>query len=210
MIELRPEDVITTDEELRAIVPGPGQLVLRKELTTLDEHARRFIARSPFLVLASTAVSGRADASPRGDPPGFVRVLDATTLFVPERPGNRRLDTLRNVLANPQVGILFLVPGMTETLRVNGRASIVRAPALLAAAEVSGRRPTLGLLVEVQEVFFHCSRAFLRGGVWDHERWPATDDMPSLGTVLADQARIDGLSAEELDEDLAESDRRLY
>ena len=151
----------------------------------LNELTRRFVEVSPFVCLATSAPDGTCDVTPRGDPPGFVRILDDRTLLMPERPGNRLADSLRNILGNPRLGLLFVVPGVTDTLRVNGRASIVDDPELLAPCAVEGKTPALGLLIEVEEVFTHCSKAFLRAQLWDPERYVDRSELPSPGAIMA-------------------------
>ena len=139
---------------------------MKKCIPSLDRHCREFIERSPFLCIGTSGAGGRADVSPRGDPPGFVQVLDDNTLFIPDRPGNNRLDTMTNIIENPNVGLLFLVPGFDDTLRVNGRATIVRDEALAQAAVVNGKEPKVGIRVEVEEAFLHCAKAFKRSRLW--------------------------------------------
>ena len=181
-------DLVTSVEGLRAIVGGePSEVARRKELPALDVHARAFIARSPFLLLGTAGADGRCDVSPKGDAPGFVRVLDDHHLVIPDRPGNRRLDGMRNILANPHVGLIFLVPGNDFTLRVNGRAAITREPALLRSLEAQGKVPLLAIGVEVEEVFLHCARSFRRGKLWDPTAWPGPDALPSMPCILYDQ-----------------------
>lgn len=174
---------ITTEEELRAFLGEPTDLVTGKITDRLNDLTRRFVDLSPFVLLATAAADGTCDVSPRGDPAGFVHVLDERTLLLPERPGNRLADSLRNVLANPHVGLLFLVPGVGETLRVNGRGRIVTDGELLAPLAVEGRAPRLGLLVEIDEVFTHCPKAFIRSELWSPERFRTTADLPSPGAI---------------------------
>lgn len=203
--------VVTDETELRGLIAPPGELVLRKQLEALDDHCRAFIGASPFVLVATADAGGRCDVSPRGDAPGFVQVYDETTLVIPDRPGNRRLDTLRNILANPQLGLLFLIPGVEETLRVNGRACLVRDEAVLERCVVQGKRPTLAVAVEVQEVFFHCAKAFKRSRLWQPEQWPAGSPLPSLGRVLMEQTRLANTTVAELDCLIEESyTQRLY
>ncbi len=180
-------DGIADHDALRAHYGAISTLAERKVIPRLDRHARAFIGLSPFLVLATVDDQGRADASPRGDAPGFVLVLDDTTLLLPDRPGNNRVDSYGNVLAHSGVGLIFLVPGIDETLRVNGTARVVTAPALLARAEAQGRLPRAGLLIEVQEVFFHCGKALKRAKLWDAERHVERSCFPTLGRIIADQ-----------------------
>lgn len=181
---------ITTEEALRAITGAPVPHSLRKELTALDAHCRAIIAKSPFLLIASCDAQGRMDVSPKGDPPGFVRILDEHTLAIPDRPGNRRADTFCNVLQNPRVGLLFLVPGKNETLRLNGRALIVRDVELRESMSISGKRPELALVVSAEEVFVHCGRCALRAGLWSREAWPDGADLPSHARCLIDHAGL--------------------
>ena len=180
-------DGIGDHDTLRAYYGAISTLAERKVIHRLDPHARAFIGLSPFLVLATVDDHGRADASPRGDAPGFVLVLDDVTLMVPDRPGNNRVDSYGNVLANPGVGLIFLVPGIDETLRVNGTARVVTDTALLARAEAQGKLPKAGLLIDVGEVFFHCGKALKRAQLWDAERHVARSSFPSLGRIIADQ-----------------------
>ena len=172
---------------LRAHFGPMSPMVERKVLHRLDKHCRAFIGLSPFLVIATAGRDGGVDASPRGDPPGFVQVLDDTTLFLPDRPGNNRIDTFRNVLESPGVGLIFFVPGIEETLRVNGRGTPTTDPALLAGAEVLGRTPRTGLTIALDEAFFHCAKALKRSRLWDPAAQVPRSSFPSLGRIIADQ-----------------------
>jgi len=203
-------DLVNSVETLRTIVGGePSELARRKELSALDVHARAFIARSPFLLLGTSSVDGRCDVSPKGDAPGFVRVLDDHHLAIPDRPGNKRLDGMRNILSNPHVGLIFLVPGNDFTLRVNGRAAITRDPELLRTLEAQGKVPLLAIGVEVEEVFLHCARSFRRGRLWDQPSWPGPDALPSMPCILYEQTG-GAMSLEALEARNAESLARLY
>ncbi len=174
-------------DDLRSLYPAPTALAVAKQLDRLDPHAIAFIARSPFLVMATADGTGACDASPRGDAPGFVVVRDAQRLLIPDRPGNNRVDSLSNLAANPRVGLLFFVPGVIETLRVNGRAAFTAEAEVLAALAVEGRSPRSALEVTVEEVFFHCGKALKRSALWDPARHAAPGEIPSLGRILADQ-----------------------
>lgn len=205
------QEAITETEELRELVGEPLDLALRKQLSSLDEHCRDFIAHSPFLLMGTSNATGTADVSPKGDPPGFVQVLDDRTLVIPDRPGNRRLDSLMNILENPQIGLLFLVPGVEETLRVNGRATIVRDEELLDSATVNGKRPHLAIVVEVQEAFLHCAKALKRSHLWDHDSQVERGELPSMAQMMMDHASPSDCSIDELEERIEESYRtRLY
>jgi PPOX class probable FMN-dependent enzyme len=203
---------VTTEAELRTLIGGdPSALAVAKEQRTLDVHCRNFIARSPFVLVATANGAGQCDVSPKGDGPGFVLVLDEGRLLIPDRPGNKRLDGMRNLLENPHVGLIFLIPGIEETLRVNGRGAIVRDDELLARCEVRGKVPTLGIGVEVQEAFIHCAKAFKRSGLWEPERWPGLAGLASPARMLFDHTRPPGTTVEELDRMLQDGYRqRLY
>ncbi|MDJ0937741.1 MAG: pyridoxamine 5'-phosphate oxidase family protein [Kiloniellales bacterium] len=202
-------DEIRDSEALRAQLGEPSDLVRRKKLRRLDPHCRRFIALSPFLVLSTADAEGACDASPRGDAPGFVSVLDDGRLLIPERRGNKLADSLLNILENPRVGLLFLIPGVDESLRVNGRAGLTREAALLAPLAVKGKAPELGILVEVEEAYLHCGKALIRSRLWDPASRIERDRLPSLGRMIADQ--VSGYDSEETEAYVQESYReRLY
>ncbi len=204
-------DVISSAQALREVMGAPSELVVRKQLDHLDQHARRFIERSPFLLIGTSGPDQIGDVSPRGDAPGFVAVLDDRTLVIPERPGNRRVDTLLNILNTGGVGLLFLVPGIEETLRVNGRASVVRDGALLDRLVARDKRPLLAICVEVRECFFHCAKAFKRSSLWQPETWQGRGGIASLAKTLVDQVKPANTSVQELESQIAESyATRLY
>jgi PPOX class probable FMN-dependent enzyme len=181
---------LTDRQELRALYGEPGERARKKQLAALDVHCRNFIARSPFLVIGSAGPGG-ADVSPKGDAPGFVAVLDERTLLIPDRPGNNRVDTMQNILDHPEVGVLFFVPGMNETLRVNGRAAITTDPALLEPLAVNGKVPKTGLRIEVREAFLHCAKALMRSNLWDPGTRIERSEFPTMGKMLADQIGLD-------------------
>jgi PPOX class probable FMN-dependent enzyme len=186
---------ITSLAELVDVVGTPIPRVAQKERQVLDPMDVVWISRSPFLLIATSAVDGSCDVSPKGDPAGFVRILDERTIAVPERPGNRRVDGYRNVLSNPHVGLIFLVPGRNDTLRVNGRARLVRDAPYFDAMVVKGHRPILALEVDVEEVFYHCAKAFLRSGLWTPESWDP-DGLPPRAEIAAALERPDMTRAE--------------
>jgi uncharacterized protein len=202
-------DTIENPQLLREIYGEPSERAVKKQLTRFDRHCRNFIALSPFLVVASSDASGRCDASPKGDAPGFVRVVDDTTLLIPERLGNNRVDTLANVLARPGIGLIFFVPGINETLRVNGRASVTTDPELLEPLAVNGKTPRSGILVAAEEIYFHCGKALIRSDLWNPQKRVARGAWPSLGRIIAEQ--VGGLDPDEAERQTAESYRtRLY
>lgn len=176
---------------LRAHMGPVSERAARKVLRRFDQHCRAFIELSPFLVIGTADRAGRVDASPRGDPPGFVRVLDDTTLLVPDRPGNSRVDTFSNILENPGVGLIFFVPGVDETLRVNGSATLLTDAAVLDGSAVAGRAPRTGLRIALDEAYFHCAKALKRGRLWDPAAQIERQSFPSLGRILADQQGLE-------------------
>ncbi len=185
------ESAIGGEDELRSHFGEISPLAVHKVVSRLDTFCRDFIGLSPFLVLASSDREGRADASPRGDAPGFVQVLDDRTLLIPDRRGNNRVDSFGNILTAPDVGLIFMVPGINETLRVNGTGRITRDATLLAPLVAQGKVPTIGLLVEVEEVFFHCGKALMRSKLWDPATRVERATFPTLGRILAEQTRRD-------------------
>lgn len=207
---IKAEYLVPSETALRALFPPVHTLAALKSLNHLDPHAREFIRRSPFLTIGTQNREGRADVSPRGDPAGFVRVLDDRTLAIPDRPGNNRLDTLSNILANPNVGLLFLVPGFDDTLRINGTAQLSTDPDLLRSMAVNDRVPTLAIVVTVAEVFLHCAKAFRRSRLWDPAARQDRKEMPSLLKMILDQttgAPTDPAEMQQVDEGL-EADYR--
>lgn len=205
------KDVVTSREELRAMLGEPSELALKKQLDRLDAHCRTFLAKSPFALLATSDRDGRVDVSPKGDPAGFVLVLDDRHLVIPDRPGNKRLDGMRNILANPHIGLIFLVPGKDETLRINGRAWILRDAELLERMSVGGKRPQLAIGVEIEEVFFHCAKAFRRSGLWKPDTWPDVSALPGPARVFFDQAKPANETLESLQARLEDGYRnKLY
>ncbi|MDB5872547.1 MAG: pyridoxamine 5-phosphate oxidase [Ramlibacter sp.] len=183
-------EVVRSEPDLRKILGAPIERSVRKEIARLDAHCRALISRSPFVLVASSNAAGRCDVSPKGDPPGFALVLDDQTLALPERPGNRRADTFANVLENPHVGLLFVIPGKLETLRVNGRAQIVRDAGLRERMCVAGKLPQLALVVSVEQVFIHCGKCMLRAALWNAETWPDAAALPSQAECLVDHAGL--------------------
>ena len=194
--------VITSLNELREVVPEPHPSMWEKDIGRIDESARTFIEASPFLLLSTSGPDGTCDVTPRGDPAGSVVVLDEHTLAIADRRGNRRLDAIRNVLGNPHVGLLFVIPGRSDTVRVNGTAQVVRDAPFFDRLVVQDSRPQLALLVTVQELFLHCAKAFLRAGLWDPASWPDPASVPTQGAMAKAMRALD-MPAAELDAMLA-------
>ena len=175
---------ITDEAELREIIGVPGEVVVSKLADRLNALTRQFVERSPFVCVATKLPGGGVDVSPRGDPTGFVRILDDRTLLIPDRPGNRLADTLTNLLADPSIGLLFLIPGVGDSFRVNGRGVITDDAELLAESEVEGSVPRLGIVVSIEEAYTQCSKALIRSDLWNPERHIERSDLPSAGAIL--------------------------
>jgi len=183
-------DEITTDGQLSNLLGEPSERVANKDRTRLHEHDRSWLAASRFCLVATSAADGTCDVSPKGDPAGFTHVLDDTTIAIPERPGNRRADGFRNILSNPHVGLIYLVPGRGDTLRINGRARLVTDAPFFDDMVVKNHRPVLALVVDVEQVFYHCSKAFLRSKLWDPASWDH-DGLPSRAVISKTLERPD-------------------
>lgn len=190
MAEHRFEKTIASEDELREILGHPSERAAEKAIDHIDKHCAALIAHSPFMMIASANSSGDMDISPKGDPDGFVKVLDEKTLVIPDRLGNRRGDTFSNVIQNPKVALYFLAPGYRETLRVTGTAQIVQDTELLESMSVDGKAPQLALVISVEDAFFHCAKCIIRSNLWDYESWGDVGDMPPLGQILIDHANL--------------------
>lgn len=203
--------VITSEEELRDLFGESSHVVKHKTLDRIDHHCKDFIAKSPLLFMATSDSSGFCDVSPRGDAAGFVHVMDESWLVIPERPGNRRFDSLRNILSNPRVGLVFVIPGLKETLRINGSAVLIRDEDLLDLLSVQGKRPWLGIGVRVDECFIHCAKAFMRSQVWEPGFWLAREQLPNPSRIIADHVNQDHVTEESVAKALQDSyKKRLY
>lgn len=172
------EGIITSSEELKEMIGAPHEAVVKKTVTEIDSHIENYIAQSSLFFLATSAANGRADVSPRGDHAGFVKVLDNKRLAFADRPGNRRIDSMLNMLENPQVGMIFLIPNLEEVLRINGRAILTRNQSFLNKMQWEGKTTGLAVIIEVEECFIHCPRAFKQAGLWDYEKWSPKDELP--------------------------------
>ncbi|HEY3610653.1 MAG TPA: pyridoxamine 5'-phosphate oxidase family protein [Pseudonocardiaceae bacterium] len=190
MTDTREQVEITSLDELTELVGQPSAGAAGKVRTRLHELDRAWLAESPFCLLATSDADGRCDVSPKGDPPGFTLVLDDTTIALPDRPGNRRVDGFRNILANPHIGLLYLVPGRGDTLRINGHATLVREAPFFDDLIVRGHRPKLAIVVRIEEVFYHCSKAFLRSDLWRPESW-TPDAVPKRPVIARTLERPD-------------------
>jgi uncharacterized protein len=204
-------DIVTSEQELRDMLGVPASRSVLKERPALDVHFRAFLAHSPFLLMATSGVDGTCDVSPKGDAPGFVLVLDDRRIVIPDRPGNKRFDGMKNLLANPHIGLIFFVPGREETLRINGRAWITKDPELLARCVAQGKTPHLAIGVEVEQCFLHCVKAVRRSKLWSNTEWPAPNALASMAQVLFDQIKPAGLTAQDYECEMEERNRtQLY
>jgi PPOX class probable FMN-dependent enzyme len=197
------DHAVRSEKDLRELVPEPTPLALSKQIDRLDAYCHELIAASPIVFFATSGPDGTCDVAPKGGPAGFVHALDEHRLVIPEGKGNNRLDSLVNVLENPHVGLLFVIPGRNETLRVNGRATITTDPEVLDLVPLNGRIPKLAIGVEADEVYTHCGKAFIRSALWDPETWPERWDLPSPAEVL--RAHVGTQSLEQVEARLRES-----
>lgn len=209
-----PRYTVIDEQALRGLFEPTHAIAVQKCQNRLGQHAWEFIRRSPFLCVGTQDAAGKADVSPRGDPAGFVKILDERTLAIPDRPGNNRLDTIVNLIANPNVGLLFIIPGFDDTLRVNGRAVLTTDPELMAGMSVNGRVPRLAIVVSVSEVFLHCAKAFRRSRLWDPQHFQDRSGMPSLLKMIMDEtvgAPASEIEMRKIDDELeADYQRTLY
>lgn len=187
------EEALTSEEEIRELVGVPHEHIVNKAIPILDEHCRQFISRSPLLFLSTANAEGKCDVSPRGDEPGAIKVLNDKQLVIAERPGNRRADSILNILSNPHVGLVFLIPGLDEVLRVNGRAYIIKNQEILSTMNLKGKEPLIGIGVEVEECFVHCPRALKSSNIWNPEQWDSIEDIPPLKQIFLDHLKINGI-----------------
>ena len=207
MTDAKPTQTYSELTALRAFMGKPSELAAKKSITRLDKHCREFISRSPFVCIGTTDGAGNADVSPKGDPPGFVQVLDDKTLFIPDRPGNNRIDSMSNLLREPAIALLFLIPGFDETLRVNGKASVIRDQTLNAASIVKGRVPKIGIKVTVDTAFLHCAKALKRSHLWDPKSLQDRKSMPSLGQMITEQTTRPGKDTDQTE--ISQAEQRI-
>jgi len=191
------KDALTSEAELREIVEIPHKLVQNKIISVIDDHAKRFISMSPLLFLSTSDAAGNCDVSPRGDGPGFIHVLNNSQLVIPDRPGNRRVDSILNIISNPSIGLIFLIPGLEEVLRINGRAFVIKNKDILSKMVLKGKTPLLGIGVEVEECFIHCPRALKESKVWNPGVWPNKENVPSMMEIFHAHLKINGMEMKE-------------
>jgi uncharacterized protein len=210
IVPYEPTDVVRTADEIRELFGAVRELSANKIIDHIDAHCRAWIERAPFVVISTVDRAGRMDVSPKGDPPGFVRVLDEKTLAIPDRPGNLRADSFLNILDNPRIGLMFIIPRRGEVVRVSGSARIVRDPPLLQSMAVDGRAPALATLVRVEEAFYHCSKSMIRSRMWQPDQWPGIDGLPSYAQALIAHGKL-SVSLDYAQERITQSEQeRLY
>ena len=186
-----PTDIVTTEAEVRAVIPGTIERQVRKVIDHIDDHIRVWIERSPFMTMATYSASGAVDISPKGDPAGFVKVLDRQTLAIPDRPGNHRFDSFLNIFETGRIGLMFMVPNRLEVVRVSGRATVVRDADLRASMAVEGKTPDFAIVVHVEEAFYHCGKAVIRSKLWEPDMALPIDGLPTYGRALKDHGNLD-------------------
>ncbi|KZZ84444.1 pyridoxamine 5'-phosphate oxidase family protein [Bacillus sp. SJS] len=205
------QNIIESAEQLNEIWGNPGKLASSKVIDHLDHHCINFLSLSPFALIGTSNSNGECDVSPRGDHPGFILILNEKQLVIPERPGNKRLDSIRNLLENPHASLLCLIPGLNESLRITGKASVIRDQDILEQMQARGKTPIAGIAIEVEECFIHCGKALKRSQLWDSEKWPAAGELPKANEILADHAKFDEFDANSVAAALEESyKKRLY
>jgi len=204
------DKIITTENELREIMGYPNEIVTRKTINYIDEHCKSFIEKSPFITIATSDSSGNFDVSPKGDPAGFVKILSDKALAIPDRPGNRKADTLSNIIQNPNIGLIFFIPGIKETLRVNGEAKIVTDNKVLEVLSCQGKLPSLAIIVNVKEAFMHCAKCIIRSNLWMNVADTQERSVPSLAKALVDHGKLD-ITYQELDDMIKDDEKtNLY
>ncbi len=209
-MEWKFENIISSEEELREIMGHPSEIVTQKTINYIDDYCRNFIEKSPFITIATSDLNGNFDVSPKGGPAGFVKILNDKMLAIPDRPGNRKADTLRNIIQNPNIGLIFLIPGIRETLRVNGAAKVITDIKILELLSFKGKVPSFAIIVEVKEAFMHCAKCIIRSNLWSKTDDDGKNTFPTLAEVLIDHSKID-INQEELDEMIKDDEKtNLY
>lgn len=207
----QPTDVVTTEAEIRSVISDQFSSQEEKIVDHLDKPIRLWIERSPFLTMATYNATGQVDISPKGDPAGFVKVLDAKTLAIPDRPGNHRFDSFLNILETGRIAVMFMVPNRREVVRVNGAAQVVRDLPLRESMSIKGRVPDFAIVVRVEEAFYHCGKAVLRSGLWEPDKALSTEGLPTYAEAVFDQAKITDRSLDELEESFQSNEKnRIY
>lgn len=204
------DELITDRDRFREIFNEPSQAILDKNIDYIDDICASYIKASPFIVISTIGLDGNVSTSPKGDPAGFVQILDSKTLAIPERLGNHRCDGFENILQNPKIGLIFIIPGFGVTLRVSGTAQIVRDKKLQKSMEINGKQPDLVLIVNVKQAFAHCSKAIMRSKIWQPENWPESSNLPNLGTAMVTHGKLSTTTEKMQDIVINDEETRLY
>ncbi|PLS18156.1 phosphohydrolase [Bacillus sp. M6-12] len=204
-------NIVSSEDELREMLGFPGKLAANKVIDHLDVHCAEFLKKTPYIVISTCNDDGQCDASPRGDSPGFIHIVNSKQFVIPERPGNRRLDSILNILKNPGIGLLCMIPGLDETLRINGKASLIKDPDIMAQMAVGHSVPSMGIAVTVEECFIHCAKALKRSRLWNIDSWAKKDELPHPATIITAHTKLENLTVSEVAACLEESyTKRLY
>ncbi|MFS1512088.1 pyridoxamine 5'-phosphate oxidase family protein [Chengkuizengella sp. SCS-71B] len=205
------KEVVTSEEELREMLGYPSERAIKKVVSKLDSHCRQYLRLSPFVVLSTSDANGICDVSPRGDAPGFIHIIDDKHIVLPERQGNKRMDSIKNILSNQHVGLIFLIPGLKETLRINGKACVIKDQEMLKHMAVNEQVPLLGIGIQIEECFVHCGKSLIRSQLWDQKTWTDKKNLPSIPHMMADHVNVSNISPKVIEESLQESyTKRLY
>ncbi|MFE8698886.1 pyridoxamine 5'-phosphate oxidase family protein [Cytobacillus sp. FJAT-53684] len=205
------KQIVTSEDELRSLLGTPGKTAANKTIHHLDVHCKEFISKSPIVFISTSDTTGQCDTSPRGDEPGFIHIIDDHHFVIPERPGNKRMDSLRNIVANPHIGLLFVIPGLEETLRINGTAQIIKDADILEKMTSHGKTPLLGIAIKAEECYIHCAKAFKRSKLWQPDSWLQQSALPYPPKILADHINMPDINSETIKAALEESySKRLY
>lgn len=204
------DKVITNRSQFREIFDEPSQAIIDKNIDHIDDICASYIKASPFIILSTFGADGNMSTSPKGDPAGFVQILDNKTLAIPERLGNHRCDSFENILVNPKVGIIFIIPGFGVTLRVSGTAKIVQDKKLQKSMEINGKQPSAVLIINVEQAFAHCSKAIMRSKIWHSNQWPASSELPNLGVAMVTHGKLSATAKQMQDIVINDEKTRLY
>ncbi|NBI27491.1 pyridoxamine 5'-phosphate oxidase family protein [Chengkuizengella marina] len=205
------KDIVASEEELREMIGYPSERAIKKVISKLDSHCRHYLSLSPFALLSTSDINGICDVSPRGDAPGFIHILDDKHIVLPERQGNKRIDSIKNILSNQHVGLIFLIPGLKETLRINGKACVIKDQEILKHMAVNERVPLIGIGIEIEECFVHCAKSLIRSQLWDQKTWIDKENLPSIPHMMAAHVNKSSMTPKIIEESLHESyTKRLY
>ncbi|MDP5275774.1 pyridoxamine 5'-phosphate oxidase family protein [Chengkuizengella axinellae] len=205
------KQIVTSEKELREMLGEPSERAIKKVISKLDSHCRKYLKLSPFALLSTSNANGACDVSPRGDAPGFVHIIDDKHIVIPERQGNKRIDSIMNIVSNPHAGLIFIIPGLKETLRINGKAYVIKDQEIMQQLAVNDRVPLLGIGIEIEECFVHCAKALIRSNLWEQNTWTDKENLPSIPNMMAAHVNNSDTTPEVIEKSLQESyTKRLY